>query len=429
MLLSLYKGISTAALPLYYAAALYRSQIGKEDKQRLAERYGKTDKKRSDTDHVWIHAASVGESQSILKFILHISQKHPEKTILVTTGTVTSANFIAPKLPANALHQFIPMDQPQWVKRFLTFWKPQCGIFIESEIWPNLLTECKERGIPLTLLNARMSEQSFKNWQKIHQMIKEVLAAFSLVLTQTPANTEYYKKLGAKNVHTLGNIKYAADPLPIKDEILSEFQKALSRRTSWVYASTHKGEETLACRIQAELKKDIPNLLTIVIPRHPNRKQEILDACKPYNLNIACRSEAQPLEENTDIYLADTMGELGLFYRAAPVACIGRSLSDDGGGGHNPLEPAHFQTAILSGKNIQYQTELFDALKEYDAVDIVEDGDGLMAAVKKLLTDPAYLKTMQENAYSFIQKQDQIWDQVLHYLEPFISEQKINEAT
>jgi 3-deoxy-D-manno-octulosonic-acid transferase len=409
----LYAALMTMLTPILILILYKRAKAHKEDQKRLNERRGVASIARPQGDLMWLHAASVGEAQSALILVEKLLEKHPNLSALVTTGTYTSAQLMEKRLPARAVHQFVPLDQPFWVEKFMAHWEPQIVIWMESELWPNLLHAIKKRGITAALVNARMSPRSFKKWMYLRPLIKELLSTFSIVLAQTKQDAINLKFMGARRVIITDNIKYAAAPLPVNDNDLSLLKEAVYERPLWVYASTHDGEEELACRLHIELKKKIPQLLTIIVPRHPNRRSVIENSCKAYDLNVTLRTQQQTPNRDDDIYIADTLGELGLFYKLAPIACIGRSFSNDGGGGHNPIEALQLGAAVLHGPHIQNLEDIYSYLKASDVAIEVANENEFLACLEMLLSDKEKCKEQQEKGTRFIQKKNTVLDLVL----------------
>ena len=318
-----------------------RIKQGKEDASRVDERYGHPGKARPKGKLIWLHAASVGEAQSALILIDTLLGRLNDVHILVTSGTKTSASLMEKKLPDRAFHQYYPLDHPAWVQRFLEHWKPNLVFWMESELWPNMLLNIHCRNIPAILVNARLSNTSFRRWNFFKNGAADILQTFSLILTQTARDSVRFQELGAGSVVVTDNLKYSARPLPCPEDAFKPLSAAIGARKTWLFASTHAGEEAMACRLHQILKNAYPDLLTIIAPRHPERGTDVDDLCKAQGLKTILRGQDHALPDaETDIYIANTLGELGLFYRLVPIACIGRSFSDDGGGGHNPVEAA-----------------------------------------------------------------------------------------
>lgn len=394
-----YKILSWLSLPFLFLLLKIRSQRGKEDVSRVRERMGKTDLMRPGGPLLWLHAASVGEAQSALILLDAIAQERADLNILVTTGTVTSAALMDKRLPEHAVHQYYPLDHPNWCSSFLDHWAPDWILWMESELWPNMLNGIKERSIPAVLVNARLSDRSFKRWSLFKGSARSILNAFELILTQTDDDKRRFESLGHTRVETCGNLKFSAAPLPCDESDLKALKDAIGNRPCWVYASTHEGEEDLACSVHSQLQDSYPDLLTIIVPRHPERGEAI---AKEIHLPKLRRTDSKALpERGTAIYIADTLGELGLFYRVAPIAMVGRTFSNDGGGGHNPIEAAQLNCAVLSGPHIQYQKELFYLMENDDAVLLLQDKADLEITLADLLQDGQKLADLQARALNF----------------------------
>lgn len=413
-MLKLYTLLTTLAAGPLSMLLKRRLARGKEEASRIDERKGVTTKARPDGPILWIHAASVGESQSALILIDTLLKYNPQLNILVTTGTLTSAHLMNKNLPARAFHQFYPLDHPKWVKRFLDYWRPDGVFWMESELWPNMLIDIKRRNIPAALINARLSDTSFKNWSLIKRNARDLLSTFNIILAQTKENELNFKSLGAKSTVTTDNLKYSAAPLPVNDNDLKILSKHLKNRTLWLYASTHKGEEERAARIHKSLCAQFPDLLTIIVPRHPDRRADIVQSLSALDVKTMLRGEHKAMpDEDIDVYIADTLGELGLFYRLCPIACIGRSFSDDGGGGHNPIEAAQLGCAVLHGPNIQYQQEIYDEMNAAGAALCVNCEDELTNTLQALLCTPEKLEKQQEIGLKFANNKNQVIDRVM----------------
>jgi 3-deoxy-D-manno-octulosonic-acid transferase len=420
-MLFFYKIMTLLGTPALWVLLRYRLFIGKEDPQRIKERRGIPSHVSPKGHLVWIHAASVGEAQSALILIEKISLLVPGTHFLVTSGTVTSANLMAKRLPDHAVHQYYPLDTPLWVNRFLDHWQPDLALLMESELWPNMIQAIKSRLIPAALVNARMSEKSYRRWRFFKPAVKKLLSTFNIILAQTNRDKELFEKLGAQNIIVTDNIKHSAVPLPAEEKDLAALQQAIQNRPVWVYASSHNGEEIMTCRIHSDLKEKYPDLLSVIVPRHPERRHDIEEQCKITGLSVMLRGANKNLPDNkTDIYIADTLGELGLFYRLCEIAVIGRSFSLDGGGGHNPIEAAQLNCAVLSGPHIQYQKQLFADMTENDAATIVHSEEELSRIVDKLLSDLKYRKQLIDNATTFATEKRNNVETVMQHLRPFI---------
>lgn len=423
-MLELYKYITSKSEKILLWLLNWRENKGKEDIARINERKGICTKPRPDGKLLWVHAASVGEAQSTLILIEKILKQTKDLNIIVTSGTVTSAKLMEDRLPQGAFHQYAPLDHPKWIKKFIEHWKPNAVFLIESELWPNMLAEIKQQKIPAALINARLSNKSFNGWSLFKNSTKEILSSFNIILSQTDNDTIRFKKLGARNTITTGNIKYSASPLPVNNNDLNEISNAIGNRPVWVYASTHLGEESLACRIHQRLKNKIPDILTIIVPRHPERRDEIKNICEGFsNLKNTMRGEIKSLPRaDTDIYIADSLGELGLFYSVSQVAMIGRSFSVDGGGGHNPLEAAQLKCAVITGPNIQFQQDIFNNMINAKVAKQVKTKEELSNILTSLFENQEQLKQLQNNAFEYAQSKMNIIDNVIEELAPIIKE-------
>ena len=416
-----YKLFTYLSAPFLHLILKSRLSKGKELPSRYREKLSHITKTRPTGALYWVHGASVGESQSALILIRKIIETNPDINILVTTGTVTSAELMAKNLPQQAFHQFYPLDHPNWVKNFLDHWKPDAVLWMESELWPNMLHAIHNRNIPAALINARMSEKSFKTWQRFPTLAKDTIRTFQKILCQTKIDQNCYQQLGAVHTSITDNLKYSASPLSCNLHDLQNLKNKCAGRPLWVYASTHDGEEQIAHEIHKALAEKWPDLLTIIVPRHPERRDEIKDKCTPYNLKTIYRGADKSLpDSDCQIYIADTLGELGLFYALSPIACIGRSLSLDGGGGHNPIEAAQLNCAVLHGKNIQNLQEIYDEMHTNNAAILVGTATELEKAIETLLRDDDKLKALQDAGYNFANKKTAVIETVLSELYPLL---------
>lgn len=419
-MLKLYQTLTILASPLIRLYLFKRRIKGKEDRLRYKERFGYTKVSRPKGKLAWIHAASVGESISILPLIESFSEKFPGFTFLITTGTVTSARIMESRLPKNAIHQYVPVDILSYVKRFLKHWHPDIAIFVESEIWPNLITQTSKI-CPLIMVNGHISTESFQNWQKNKSFAAQILGAYSLCLTQNELDTKYLIELGARNVKCLGNIKYDAPPLSADIDKLNKIKTIIGSRPVWVAASTHKeseSEESMIAMVHKGLKIKYPDLLTIIIPRHPARKDEILQEISDMKLSIAVRSNNDRIDNITDIYLADTMGELGIFYRIANIVFVGGSLVPRGG--HNPLEPARLGCAIIVGPHTFNFTDINNEFIENNAIITVADTTTLKIELDRLLSDSTKTSKLINAALKVVNEKNGIIEIAIREISTYI---------
>ncbi len=385
--LRVYRGLTRVLSPLIPAYLRRRMKRGKEDLQRIGERLGTPGLARPDGPLVWLHAASVGESLSVLSLIDRILAAQPGLTLLVTSGTVTSARLLGERLPERALHQFVPVDTPGAVTGFLAHWRPDAAVLVESELWPNLITLTRAQGIPMALINARMSASSVRGWRWWTGAARAITGSFDLVLAQDETAATRLKLLGATGAKTVGNLKVDAAPPPASDELLAEITQLVAGRPSWVAASTHPGEERIIAEAHQLLKRAIPDLLTVIVPRHPERGGEVMRLLADMQLATAQRSRKDSVIGTTDIYLADTLGELGGFFRLLTIVLMGGSLVRVGG--HNPIEPALLGAAILTGPHVHNFEDIYRAFNAANASETVTDPASLAAAIGRLMADGA----------------------------------------
>jgi 3-deoxy-D-manno-octulosonic-acid transferase len=385
MMFVLYRMATIIAGPFIGLYLGRRRAAGKEDPMRFPERLGHAGIERPAGSLIWVHAASVGESVSALPLVARLLERHPDVHVLVTTGTVTSARLMAERLPDRAIHQYVPVDRPAAVARFLNHWRPDLALWTESEFWPNLVADSQARGIPMVLVNGRMSDRSFRRWGRFGGLIHRLLAGFALCLAQSERDAERLRVLGANDVRAIGNLKSAAPPLPVHEAELEKLRAAVGDRPLWLAASTHDGEEAVAAAVHQALAATHRRLLTIIVPRHPDRGEAIAQGLRGKGLAVARRAAKVTIGTDTDVYVADTMGELGLFYRLADVVFVGGSLVPHGG--QNPLEPARLGCAVIYGPHMANFADFTAAFAKADATRQVEDGPGLAEIVGKLLGD------------------------------------------
>jgi len=419
-MLGIYRLVSVLAAPLVEKYLRRRLQQGKEDQTRFPERLGKEMAARPQGVLVWIHAASVGESLSALPIINRLLKTSVPPHILVTTGTLTSARIMAERLPEGALHQYVPVDLLYPVRRFLDHWQPDLALWIESEFWPNLMLETHRRDIPMILVNARISERSFAIWRRLPFLIRPLLETFSLSLGQDDTEAERLTALGAKKVAAPGNLKYVAAPLPADETELTRMREMCRGRILWLAASTHPGEEEIVSEVDRNLRAYFPNLLTIIVPRHPGRGAAIDRILRADGHTVVRRSTDDAAGPETDIYLADTLGELGLFYRLARAVFIGGSLVHHGG--QNPLEPGQLGCAIVFGPHTENFREVIAEMRAGDAAIEVADADGLVKAMTLLLSDPAQCEAMGKRAADIAGSKQAVLGEILSLITPFIQQ-------
>ncbi len=426
MILPLYRLATTLGGPLIRLYLADRMRRGKEDAARFGERLGIAGRERPEGALVWIHGASVGEAISVLPLIERILNNDPSRRVLLTTGTVTSAKLMAKRLGDGAIHQFIPVDRLAYVKAFLDHWRPDLVLWAESEFWPNLVSETSRRGTPMVLINGRISDRSFARWRRYPATIKALLGCFALCMGQSKTDAERLQRLGAPRSICPGNLKYAAPPLPADPGKLDALERASAGRRVWVAASTHAGEEQLCGQIHNQLKTDIAGLLSIIVPRHPDRGGAIAQDLRDMGLQVALRSAGGEIGPDTDIYVADTIGELGIFFRLAEIAFIGKSLVPMGG--QNPLEAACLERAVVFGPHMTNFREVSRTLIEAGAADEVPDEAALAQTLLRLFGDDTLCQSRGEAGRRFAESEAAVLDRVMTELAPFVARAVHREA-
>ncbi len=422
----LYRGLTIAAAPLIGLYLRTRRAAGKEDPARFGERLGRASAARPPGPLVWVHAASVGEATSVLPLIERVLDRRDDAHALATTGTVTSARLMATRLPERSFHQYVPVDLLDSVRRFLDHWRPDLALWTESEFWPNLLAETQARGVPCVLVNGRMSDASFARWRRLRGLIAPLLSGFALCLAQDEREAERLRALGAKTVRAAGNLKSAAAALPADESALGRLEAATAGRPVVVAASTHPGEEAIAGAVHRALKPDHPELLTVIVPRHPERGEAVAAELGAAGLTVAVRSRDEPIEPATDVYLADTLGELGLFYRVAEVAFVGGSLAPHGG--HNPLEPARLGCAVIYGPHMFNFASFAEAFAKAGAATVVTGADDFAKTVAALLDDATLRRARATAAREVAQAEAKVLDEVEAEIAPYIDALPRREA-
>jgi len=394
--LKTYRMATRLAAPVAPLLLAWRTRRGKEEPERRGERYGAARLPRPSGFLVWFHAASVGEVNAALPVIDAIAKARPDIRILLTTATVTSARLARVRLPEGAIHQFVPLDRQSYLTRFLDHWRPDLCVLVESEIWPNLVLETKARDIPLLLINGRMSVSSFKAWRRRPGLSRPIFSAFDLVLAQNAVLAERFAQLGAVEARDAGNLKADAPPPPVDAAGKATLAAAVSGRPVWLAASTHPGEDEIVAAAHGMIKKALPDLLTIIAPRHPERGSAIAELLRAQGLSAAQRSSGGLPDAETDVYVADTIGELGLLYALAPVALIGGSLVRHGG--QNPVEAIKLGAAVLTGPHWHNFRDSYSELLKTGSAKEVSDAETLAVAVLGLLQDIGQRDTMMARA-------------------------------
>jgi 3-deoxy-D-manno-octulosonic-acid transferase len=398
---------ATALAPVLPAYLRRRAARGKEIAARLPERRGEG-AERPPGRLLWLHAASVGETLSVLPLLQALAARAPDLALLVTTGTVTAAGLLRqrldPALAGRVIHRFVPLDVPAWAARFLEGWRPDAGVFVESELWPNLIAAARRRGIPLALVNARLSERSARRWRHARGLARDLLGGFRLVLAQSEGDAARLRALGAEGARCPGNLKEAAPPLPADPAALAALRGMLEGRRVFLAASTHPGEEAMVVAAHRALAPRHPGLLSIIAPRHPERGPAV--AAEAAGLPVVRRAAGGVPEREIEVYVADTLGELGLFYRLAELCLVGGSLVPHGG--QNPLEPARLGCPILLGPHCWNFTDAVARLLAAGGARRVEGPDlaaALAATAGAVLSNPDCGKAMAKAAAATVAPQ------------------------
>lgn len=414
--LKAYRMATRMAQPFAGLILRHRLKKGKEDPARLGERRGWPGRGRPDGPLVWIHGASVGETISMTPIVERLMTRG--YGVLVTSGTLTSARVMAERLPAASIHQFIPLDAPAFMRRFLRHWRPDVGLIAESELWPNMLIEAGKADLPMMLLNGRMSERSYARWTRQPAMAQALLSRFDVVMAQSRLDGERYSRLGAPRIVLGGNLKYDVSPPPADPSMLAMMEGATAGRPIWIAASTHPGEETLIIDAHRRVAERLPRLLTVIAPRHPERGVEIEAEARGQGVMTGRRTLGDMPDGAVDIYIADTVGELGLFYRLAPFAYLGGSLVPHGG--QNPIEPAKLGAAILHGPHVDNFTDVYASLDEQGGAVRAPDVGALAGQVLHWLSHPASARAAGRQGLHIVSELSGAADRVMQALDPLL---------
>ena len=396
-----------------------RKKMGKEDVKRFNERVGRPTKPRPAGRLIWLHGASVGEAISMLPLINRLLEIYPDAHVMVTTGTTTSAEVMAKRLPERAFHQYLPIDNPVFAARFIRHWQPTIALWFESEFWPGMLSTIKRRNIPLILINGRISNKSFKRWQQFDFVIKEILDCFTACLGQSEEDAYRLRALGAKDAMCLGNLKYAGLPIPVDEEKKKEIQDEIGERPVWLVSSTHSDEEAKIGRYLKELSAKHEGLLTIIAPRHPTRGVEIRDILQDkYQLKTALRSANEKIQPETEVYIADTIGEMGIWYELCPIVFIGGSLIPHGG--QNFMEPSRCRDAVIVGPHMHNFTDAMNRAKRADGIIQVDETVDLIDMVDQLLSNKELLEAKRSLAYNWATSEAKVLDGIAEKIQGYM---------
>jgi 3-deoxy-D-manno-octulosonic-acid transferase len=417
LILRLYN-LATAALAMAMPLWLRRRVAsGKESPTRWRERYGETTLSHPGRPLIWCHAASVGETASIMPLIKVLAaQGH---AVVLTTGTVSSEQLVRDQLPLGVVHQFAPLDYHPWLSRFLDHWRPHLALRVDSELWPNTILMLRERGIPIIQINARISQAAAGRWSKAPAFAQALFSCFDLVLAQSEDDRARYAKCGAPQTAARGNLKLAQPALPYDSHELATLKEALGGRPVWLAASIHPGEDEVVGAAHRDVKNQQPNTLLVVVPRHPARAAEMATTLQNLGFTVAQRSTGQPIKPGVDIYLADTMGELGLFYRLAPVVFIGKTFTV--GGGQNPVEAVQLGCALVWGPDMSNFTEIAADLCAQGAALAVAAPEKLGETISDLLADGPRVSKMAAAGQSYVDASSGALARVLDDLAPYLT--------
>lgn len=400
--LAFYRGVTILLTPFARLLLEARARKGREERHRLGERFGRANIARPAGPLVWLHGASIGEALALLPLIACLQERG--FAALVSTGTRTSAAILRARLPAGAIHQYAPLDLPSAVKAFLDHWRPQLLLLAESEIWPNILRACAARRVPVAVVNARMSDRSRARWRRAPQAARALFSSLALCVAQSRDEARHFAGFGAKHVAVAGNLKLDADPPPVDPHELARWRAAIGARRVLLAASTHANDEALVLVTHARLRSSMPDLLTIIVPRHLDRACAILATANEHGLAARTRGDG-PLDPETHVLVADTVGEMGLWLRLATLAVIGKTFRDrtfrdrtiGDGGGQTPIEAVRCGVPILHGPSTYNFADAFAALDEGGGARAVTK-DTLHGEAAALLDDPVRRRAMTKAA-------------------------------
>lgn len=422
--LRVYRKLSGAVAPLTSVLISRRLKQGKEDEARIGERRGVSKVSRPAGPLIWIHGASVGEVLAAAALIERLRGLNIR--ILLTSGTVTSAAVVAKRFPADIIHQYVPYDSPRFVARFLDHWQPSLALFIESDLWPNMILTSAVRRLPMVLINGRMSPRSFPRWRRLSTTIAALLGRFDICLAQSETDAERFAALGGRNVIVTGNLKLDVAAPPVDQAKLEKLMALTRGRPVVVAASTHPGEEELLLAAHRTLAAQFPSLLTVIVPRHPNRGEAIARMIAGAGAQVALRSLDEQPVARTDIYVADTMGELGLFYRLAPIVFMGGSLVPHGG--QNPIEAVKLDAAIVHGPHVFNFTDIYAALDGAGGARQATDAETLAKQLGQLLNDSAARQLSTAAASRVVEKLGGALDRTLAALQPYLLQLQLEQG-
>jgi 3-deoxy-D-manno-octulosonic-acid transferase len=416
MTLRVYQRLSSAMVPLAPALIRRRLKLGKEDPARVGERRGVSADVRPHGPLVWIHGASVGEVLAAAALIEKLRELNLR--ILLTSGTVTSAAIVAKRFPPDVIHQYVPYDSPRYVARFLDHWRPSLALFIESDLWPNLILSSAARRLPMVLINGRMSPRSFPRWRRVSNTISALLGRFEVCLAQSETDADRFSALGSRNVVVTGNLKLDVPAPPADHGKLEKLMAVTRGRPAIVAASTHPGEEEILVEAHRTLAGYFPGLLTVIVPRHPDRGPLVAGQVVAAGLRVSLRSREELPTATSDIYVADTMGELGLFYRFAPIVFMGGSLVPHGG--QNPIEAIKLGASVVHGPHVFNFSDVYEALDKAGGARLAETPEALVKQLGQLLADPRAREVSLAASERVVGELGGALERTLNALEPYL---------
>ncbi len=418
ILLFIYKILSVIFLPIIIIIIFFRIFQKKEINNRIKERFAFSSVKKPKGNLIWINASSIGEYFATISLIKKIRKIKTKTKILITTNTKTSALLAEKITDKNIIHQFTPQDNPLIIKKFLNYWKPTLVFWMESEFWPIILDETKKYGIEIILLNGRMSEKSFKNWNYFKFFFKEIISNFSLILTMSKFDQKNFKKLGAKNVNFIGNLKFCNELIFFNKKIEEKIQKIIKNRHVWLAASTHRKEEKLIAQIHLKLKKikKFKNLLTVIVPRNIKRDKEIKNEIKKYTSSVDFFKSTKNLTKK-EIIIDNSIGHLEFWYKKIKTVFLGKSFPPIGG--QNPIEPAKYGCSIVSGEMSNFK-EIQREMVKCNSLFIAKNFIEFYSFIEDSLNKKKYAKKMQINAKNYVKSKSKILDKTILKIKKYI---------
>ena len=391
MLLFIYRLIINFVFIISPIIILIRIFKKKEDKFRFKEKFCLFSKKKIKKNLIWFHGASVGEISSIIPLVFKLEKNTEIDQILITSSTLSSSNIFKQFKFKKTIHQFFPIDTNQLSKKFLNYWRPSLAIFIDSEIWPNMILNLKKKSIPILLLNARITEKSFHRWRALGKFSEEIFQSINKSLVSNQETIKYLKYFGVKNIKSIGNLKFIQN----KHKNLSlqkNLRKFISNKVVWCASSTHRGEELISIKVHRLLKKKYKNFLSIIIPRHIDRSKDLLEIFNQHDLKVHCHSWKSKIPEKIDIYLVDTYGETEKFFNLIKIVFVGGSLVNHGG--QNPLEPARHGCNILYGPYVYNFKNIYNYLDRIKVSKRVQDNKSLSKNIEVLIRNKNKTKSV-----------------------------------